>query len=84
LVLFRALLERFKNQELINWTELCGEYEAVLKKDSGIFDQSEFGIKRWKTFKDRVVEHVCSCGFLTKLMINSIIYLTEETFTFLY
>jgi 26S proteasome regulatory subunit N5 len=28
-----------------------------LKDDSNIFDSSDFGVKRWKTFKDRVVEH---------------------------
>lgn len=38
-------------------------YETELKTGTGataVFDESEFGVKRWKTFKDRVVEHV-SC-----------------------
>jgi hypothetical protein len=56
-LLCRALLERFRNQELISWADLKAEYEGELRKGD-IFDQSEFGVKRWNTFKDRVVEHV--------------------------
>jgi len=60
LPIYKTLLELFKNQELINWKEVCKLYEHELKAGSGataVFDKSEFGVKRWQTFKNRVVEH---------------------------
>jgi 26S proteasome regulatory subunit N5 len=61
---YRALLELFKNQELINWRELVARYEKELKAGSGaespptgVFDESALGVKRWQHLKDRVVEH---------------------------
>jgi len=57
---YKTLLELFKNQELINWKDLCKLYEQELKSGTGataVFDKSEFGVKRWQTFKNRVVEH---------------------------
>ena len=48
----------------MRWKELCRDFEQELKVGSpespatGLFDQSEDGIKRWKDLKVRVSEHV--------------------------
>ena len=54
---FKSLLELFKNQEIIQWRNLCSSYEAELRSQP-VFNVSEEGEKRWKHLKDRVVEHV--------------------------
>jgi len=57
---YKILLEKFKNRELISWRDLCKDYEKELKSGpnpTAVFDTSEFGVKRWNMFKNRVVEH---------------------------
>jgi len=53
---YKSLLELFKNQEIIQWRNLCTGYEAELRSQP-VFSATEEGEKRWKHLKDRVVEH---------------------------
>jgi len=53
---YKALVELFKNQEIIQWRVLCSGYEKELRSQV-VFSQTEDGEKRWKHLKDRVVEH---------------------------
>jgi len=63
LPVYKELLGLFKNQELINWKKLCLDFEKEIKGTKekpaivDVFDDSEFGQKRWVSFKSRVVEH---------------------------
>lgn len=60
----RELLEKFRRQELIHWKEIEKNFEQDLKVGSKddpptkVFPSTPQGQKRWKHFKERVVEHV--------------------------
>jgi 26S proteasome regulatory subunit N5 len=66
----KELLTKFTTSELMNWREICQEYETELRKgppdstSTAIFSaknkdgsKNEDGIKRWEDLKVRVVEH---------------------------
>ena len=64
---YKSLLELFKNQEIIQWRNLCSGYEAELRSQP-VFNASEEGEKRWKHLKDRVVEHVSEAFLQLKIV----------------
>ncbi|XP_050539669.1 26S proteasome non-ATPase regulatory subunit 12 [Daktulosphaira vitifoliae] len=58
---YKSFLQLFTTMELIQWKELCKEYENELK--SGVLatdvfsSNTEKGTKRWTDLKNRVAEH---------------------------
>ena len=64
-VIIRELLTKFTTNEIMNWKEMCTEYESELRNGPAnstaatVFtSKTEDGNKRWKDLKIRVVEHV--------------------------
>lgn len=53
---FRALLQEFIKNELIDWYLLKNEYKNELHTLE-IFDQSSDGLKCWKDLRTRIIEH---------------------------
>ncbi|XP_001945478.1 26S proteasome non-ATPase regulatory subunit 12 [Acyrthosiphon pisum] len=58
---YKSFLQLFTTMELIQWKELCKDYEIELKSGStatDVFSEStEKGKKRWADLKNRVAEH---------------------------
>ena len=53
---YRAMLQEFIKNELIDWYLLKNEYKHELLT-LGIFDQSSDGLKCWKDLRTRIIEH---------------------------
>ncbi|BFZ17807.1 hypothetical protein BsWGS_20846 [Bradybaena similaris] len=58
---YQKFLKNFTTNEIINWSQLCKEYEKGLKDaTTSVFttgNKIEGGEKRWADLKNRVVEH---------------------------
>jgi len=61
---YRELLKLFTSTQLIDWSELCAQYEQLLKSKCSselclaVFDiNTELGSRRWTDLKKRVTEH---------------------------
>ncbi|CAG5135237.1 unnamed protein product [Candidula unifasciata] len=58
---YQKFLKNFTTNEIINWSQLCKEYEKGLKDaTTSVFatgNKIEGGDKRWADLKNRVVEH---------------------------